>query len=316
MLATTASTMRGSGGKRLAGHLIAYAPWKKKKKNCHFVPALLDSLTDAKVTRHLHGTKESDENTAAAAPEAVPISRMSDSFLSGTAANYVESLEADHARGREVEPSWAHFLQAVASGAEPARLSEEYAKHSHDDVTVSNGRPASAVTVVSQEEEDLRGTKVLTLIQAFQSLGHRMADLDPLSLQKPEALGCLTPEFYDLTEEEMLQKITFHIPGSGIISVPMPKTVGQLVQELRDVYCDKIGYEFNHIADPSMKNWLLERIETPARTQYKTHEKKLILKRLSQSVLFEEFLNRKFPATKRFGLDGGWSLVPGMLRYE
>jgi 2-oxoglutarate dehydrogenase E1 component len=313
MLATTASTMRGSGSKRLAGHLIAYAPWKKKKKNCHFVPALLDSLTDAKVTRHLHGTKESDENTAAAAPEAVPISRMSDSFLSGTAANYVESLEADHARGREVEPSWAHFLQAVASGAEPARLSEEYAKHSHDDVTVSNGRPASAVTVVSQEEEDLRGTKVLTLIQAFQSLGHRMADLDPLSLQKPEALGCLTPEFYDLTEEEMLQKITFHIPGSGIISVPMPKTVGQLVQELRDVYCDKIGYEFNHIADPSMKNWLLERIETPARTQYQTHEKKLILKRLSQSVLFEEFLNRKFPATKRFGLDGGWSLVPGML---
>ncbi len=62
-----------------------------------------------------------------------------------------------------------------------------------------------------------------------------------------------------------------------------------------------------------MKNWLLERIETPGRSKHSHAERRLIHERLASSVLFEDFLNRKFPATKRFGLDGGWSLVPGML---
>ena len=255
------------------------------------------------------------------APKPVAMSEMSDSFMSGTSANYLESIEREHASGRNVETSWAKFLNAMDAGAEPSKLSQAYVdfvgeesgSHHHHHHHHHRGGGGD-VDVVKQD--DITGTKVLTLIQAFQSLGHRMADLDPLSLELPQYEACLEPEFYDLRHDEMLKTITFHIPGSGIITIPMPKTVGQLVQELKDVYCNKIGYEFNHISSPLMKNWLLERIETPARTQYNSYEKKLILERLAQSVLFEDFLNRKFTATKRFGLDGGWSLVPGMYYHD
>merc|ERR1711977_557748 len=214
----------------------------------------------------------SKKKKKAEAPKPVAMSEMSDSFMSGTSANYLESIEREHASGRNVETSWAKFLNAMDAGAEPSKLSQAYvdfvgeesgSHHHHHHHHHHHRGGGGDVDVVKQD--DITGTKVLTLIQAFQSLGHRMADLDPLSLELPQYEACLEPEFYDLRHDEMLKTITFHIPGSGIITIPMPKTVGQLVQELKDVYCNKIGYEFNHISSPLMKNWLLERIETPAR---------------------------------------------------
>ena len=54
-------------------------------------------------------------------------------------------------------------------------------------------------------------------------------------------------------------------------------------------------------------------VQEPTSGLYTKDQKFLMLERTARSVMFEDFLSRKFPATKRFGLDGGWSLIPGML---
>ena len=245
---------------------------------------------------------------ADANPKPVPIAQLSDSFISGSSANYLESIEADHARGEQVEPSWAAFLRAMDAGASPAEMSEAFSS--------SQGlapRLADDAAIAVAQTLDAKMTKVLALTQAYENLGHRMADLDPLGLQRPENLGCLTPEFYGLSGGDDVGCALKVEKGNGMVKVPVGGTVESLVAELRATYCDKIGYEFSHITKPEMRKWLLKGIGQPRSAWYDAGAKRLMLERTSQSVMFEDFLNRKFPATKRFGLDGGWSLIPGML---
>ncbi|UPR04650.1 E1 subunit of 2-oxoglutarate dehydrogenase [Chloropicon primus] len=247
----------------------------------------------------LHGTKGSER--AATAPDPKTVAQMNDSFLSASSANYVEALEAQHARGDEVEPSWAAFFEATAK-LSPQQLSEAY---SSSNVSIQG--------TLRSVETEAKMSRVLAMMQSFENLGHRMANLDPLGLHKPEDLGCLSPEFYGLDPEDPIKALVVPIKGNGMVSMSVDKTVGSLVQELKALYCGNIGYEFSHISNPEMRNWLLKNIQEPSSAWFDKEGKKKILERTAHSVMFEDFLNRKFPATKRFGLDGGWSLIPGML---
>lgn len=281
--------------------------------------AALPGLASEAQRRTLRGSRWVEQVKASAAaaqagaasPKPVPLSELGDSFISGTSANYLEAIEAAHAEGSaHVDKSWSNFLDAVASGASPSELSEAQARFASDPEAKSAFRRAKSANMTV--EDGVKSTKVLALVQAYENLGHRMADLDPLGLHKPKEEICLHPDFYGLDPEESLENLMLPITGKGMVSVPMHnKTVRQLVQDMREVYCGRIGYEFSHISSPDMRNWLQCQIETPS--AYTSEDKRLMMERTVRSVMFEDFLNRKFPATKRFGLDGGWSLIPGML---
>jgi 2-oxoglutarate dehydrogenase E1 component len=86
-----------------------------------------------------------------------------------------------------------------------------------------------------------------------------------------------------------------------------------MVQILKRTYCGSIGYEFMHISDPEQKDWLQRRIEGPDKHIVFTPEgKRAILNKLMEAETFEKFCGTKFVGTKRFGLDGGESLIPAM----
>ena len=89
----------------------------------------------------------------------------------------------------------------------------------------------------------------------------------------------------------------------------------EIVSILQDTYCGSIGVEYMHIQDPDQKRrWIQERIEQ-IRNQVPVHlaGKAAILERLTAGGgLFEKFLDKKYTGTKRFGLDGGESLIPAM----
>jgi len=88
-------------------------------------------------------------------------------------------------------------------------------------------------------------------------------------------------------------------------------TLSQIVDILKETYCGKIGVEFMHLTDPAEKSWVQERIEEPHnKTDFTPEGKKAIYERLVAAEGFERFLGVKYPGTKRFGLDGGESLVP------
>lgn len=67
-----------------------------------------------------------------------------------------------------------------------------------------------------------------------------------------------------------------------------------------------------HIANWEQQNWLRERLEAPKMMEYPPEQKKVLFKRLIRSTKFEDFLAKKYPSEKRFGLEGCEVLIPAM----
>src|SRR6202000_2247477 len=90
-------------------------------------------------------------------------------------------------------------------------------------------------------------------------------------------------------------------------------TIREILAILRRTYCADVGVQYMHITNPDEKAWLQQSIEGRAKEIVFTPEGKIaILKKLIESETFERFLAKRFPGTKRFGLDGGESLIPAM----
>jgi len=86
----------------------------------------------------------------------------------------------------------------------------------------------------------------------------------------------------------------------------------EIIEACERLYCGSYGIEYIHIPDREQCDWLRERIEVPTPFKYSVDEKRRILDRLIWGTNFEAFLATKYPNDKRFGLEGGESLIPGM----
>jgi 2-oxoglutarate dehydrogenase E1 component len=149
--------------------------------------------------------------------------------------------------------------------------------------------------------------KVDQIIRAYRFRGHMIAELDPLGKKRPIPPD-LNLEYYGLTETHMDEE--FSVEGVGPKDKPRMK-LRDLLQTLRNTYCRSIGVEYMHIDDLSIRRWLQTRMETtenrftiPKETQFR------ILTRLTDAVMFEEFIRRKFIGAKSFSLEGAESLIP------
>ena len=148
----------------------------------------------------------------------------------------------------------------------------------------------------------------LMLIRAYRIRGHLLANLDPLGLEQPTEHPELDPKTYGFKESDMDREIFINYV-LGLESA----TMREIIAVLKETYCNTIGIEFMHIQDPDEKAWIQERIETIRNQTHFTDRGKLaILGRLVETECFEQYLDKKFTGTKRFGLDGGESLVPGL----
>ena len=175
------------------------------------------------------------------------------------------------------------------------------------------------------------------LIRAYQVNGHLAAQLDPLGLHtrqafpfRPSNLGeplsedgyplMLTPGYHGFDEakdmdREMVFKGTSSGGNKGYLEelANMPKiTLRQIVKQLRETYCGTLSVEYMHIGDTKKCNWIRERVENPRWFKYDKEKKLHILERLCFADTFESFMAQKFNTTKRFGLDGGEAVVPGL----
>ncbi len=172
---------------------------------------------------------------------------------------------------------------------------------------------ASQQSAPQQSADDIRratmdSVRALMLIRAYRMRGHLAADLDPLKLKAPEAQPELDPATYGFLEADMDRPI-FLDKVLGLESAPMR----QILEIVKRTYCGTCAVEFMHITDPKQKAWLQERIEGPDKDITFTKEgKKAILNKLIEGEGFENFLNVKYTGTKRFGLDGGESMIPAL----
>lgn len=119
------------------------------------------------------------------------------------------------------------------------------------------------------------------LTYAFRLCGHLQAQLDPLGLTPPRSIDALTPQ-------------------AG--------TDPELIAQLRRAYCGTIGAEFMHLQDAQQRQWWIDRLETPSSTPLPL-SKERILALLTQAEGFETFCQKRFTGMRRFGLEGGESLI-------
>jgi 2-oxoglutarate dehydrogenase E1 component len=88
-------------------------------------------------------------------------------------------------------------------------------------------------------------------------------------------------------------------------------TLGTLIERLRNTYCRSIGVQFMHIGDLKVKRWLQERMErSENRITLARAEQLRILTKLTDAVIFEEFIQKKYLGAKSFSLEGSESLIP------
>ena len=158
------------------------------------------------------------------------------------------------------------------------------------------------------EKEKEQSVKAIALIRAYRIRGHLIANLDPLGLMKREYLNELNPLSHGFKKEDFNKKIYLQeYLDRGYA------TLKEIITFLKNTYCSTIGVEYMHISDPIEKKWFRERMEKKEnQLNFTNTGKKFILNKLIQAEGFEKFLAVKFVGTKRFGIDGGESLIPAL----
>ena len=146
------------------------------------------------------------------------------------------------------------------------------------------------------------------LIRTYRVRGHLAAKLDPLGLTKRDLPADLTPEYHGFSGAALDRKV--YLGGSLGLEYA---TVRELVAILQANYCGPVGLEYMHIADVEERRFLQDRLEGKDKEIHFTPEgKKAILSKVIHAEQYEKFLGKKYVGTKRFGLDGGESMIPAL----
>ena len=159
------------------------------------------------------------------------------------------------------------------------------------------GVPRPSLMATAEDEHLLvLVQKVQQMVHAYRLRGHLWADLDPLGLmEKPRSE--LTIENFDISERDL----NTVVPTGDIAGLGEQATVRQIISLLEETYCHAIGVEYMHIEDPTVRTWLRERMEaTGNRLTLSTQEQLMILEKLLDAEIFEQFLHTNFIGAKRF----------------
>jgi 2-oxoglutarate dehydrogenase E1 component len=258
------------------------------------------------------------------------------SFLQGANATYIDDLYARYEEDpTSVDPEWQEFFQSLkdtpadvqknAKGPSWSRLT--WPVTPRDELTSAldgnwaqvekavgikiaakaqaKGVELSAADVHQATRDSIRA---LMLIRAYRMRGHFHAKLDPLGIEPARDREELDPRTYGFTEADFDRRIFLdHVLGLEY------GTLREIVAICERTYCQTLGVEFMHISNAAQKAWIQERIEGPDKEISFTPEgRRAILNKLIETEGFEKFCDIKFTGTKRFGLDGGESLIPAL----
>ena len=246
------------------------------------------------------------------------VENYSEAFLTSTSPQYLDSLYRLYCESPEQVPaSWHEYFQS-----QQHNQSSFISTSSSSSTTITPGmfKPVTAGSDLATVQEHL---KVQLLVRAFQVRGHLRAKLDPLGINQGEK-NYPAPEldlgYYGFGQADLGKKFFL---GEGVLPAftqqrpDQQLTLGELYDNLQRIYCGTVGYEYTHIADRNLCNWIRARIEVPRNYahnpyEYNQGERKVILDRMVWSDSFERFVATKYPAEKRFGLEGCEALIPGM----
>ena len=207
------------------------------------------------------------------------------SFVGTSDVNAIEQLFIQYSQDpNSVDVSWRDFFK----GFEFSRTAYE---------SDGNAIPEN----VSKE------FKVINLIQGYRQRGHLFTKTNPVR-QRRTYEPTLQLENFGLSEKD--NETVFQ--AGNVIGIGSAK-LKDIVAHLEQTYCQSIGAEYIYMREPQVVKWLQDRMEKNRNTpSFTKQEKKTILKKLTQAVVFENYLHTKFVGQKRFSLEGGEAVIPAM----
>lgn len=212
------------------------------------------------------------------------------SYIANAHGDYIDQLYHSYKENPDtVDESWQRFFEGFEFSI--AKYGE-------------NGHTAEgAETMVSSKE-----TQVRNLIYAYRSRAHLKSDTNPVRERRKHTTR-LDLENFGLSESDL--EVEFEIGKElGLGKAKLSK----ILNSLSKIYLGSIGFEYNHIRDSQRFEWCKQRVESKESgaiaMEPTIEEKKLILSKLNEAVVFENFLHTKFLGQKRFSLEGGENTIP------
>ncbi|HEY5813092.1 MAG TPA: hypothetical protein VIT23_10630, partial [Terrimicrobiaceae bacterium] len=199
-----------------------------------------------------------------------------------------DNYERWRSNPQSVDADWAAFFEGFELG---------FAK------SEENGETATAEAAPGTLADSSLQTRVEALVYAYRTLGHTIADLDPLDLLK-RSNPLLTLKELGFQESELDQTVSSRFFHEG-----KKLKLRDMIRELEAIYCSTVGAEFMHIQNPRMRTWVLYKLEnrdSSLRGNAAIHRD--ILRKLYEAETFENFLHTKYGG-KRFSLEGGEALI-------
>lgn len=262
------------------------------------------------------------------------------SFLQGTNATYIDEIYARYEKDpSSVDAEWQEFFKSLNDQPADVRKNAEgpsweranWPLSPQDDLTsaldgnwaevekavgakiaakaqAKGGDKGAGLSSADLLQATRDSVRALMLIRSYRMRGHFHAKLDPLGIEAPRNREELDPRTYGFSEADFDRKIFLdHVLGLEY------GTLREITAICERTYCQTLGVEFMHISNAAQKAWIQERIEGPDKEISFTREgRRAILMKLIEAEGFEKFCDTKFTGTKRFGLDGGESLIPAL----
>jgi 2-oxoglutarate dehydrogenase E1 component len=212
------------------------------------------------------------------------------SFLNAAHTGFIGDLYEQYLKNPDaVEPSWRSFFQGYDLANENYSLTD--------------------VEEISSEipEEVRKEFFVIDLINGYRTRGHLFTKTNPVR-DRRKYTPSLAVENFGLSQNDL--STVFN--ASDILGIG-PKTLSEIISHLENIYCNSIGVEYMYLRNPAELKWWQDRInKNDNLPNYNSDSKKYILQKVNQAVGFENFLQTKYVGQKRFSLEGGESLIPGL----
>ncbi|MDI2091061.1 2-oxoglutarate dehydrogenase E1 component [Commensalibacter oyaizuii] len=153
--------------------------------------------------------------------------------------------------------------------------------------------------------------RAMQLVQAYRSLGHTQAKIDPLGLQPRHSHSELDPKTYGFDEKDLDRQIFFGKATQNFLSGDT-HTLREVIKTLQQIYCRSIAWEYMYLQETEQRQWLMQKIETLKASPLTNEDKKRILQQLTEAVGLESFCQKRYVGVKRFGLDGAEATIPAL----
>ena len=248
----------------------------------------------------------------------------------GVSPAFIEQLYARFKAAPDaVEPAWRGMFEGLeGAGSGPSWNNAAWPPATTDDLTAAldptqmepapkpakgGAKPAPAAAPASSQADVINAAsdaiRVQLLVRTYRVRGHLAANLDPLGLAGTRELPAdLKTDYYGFTDADIDRPVYL----GGTLGMEWA-SVREVVDTLRANYCGNVGLEYMHIADVEERRFLQERMEGKDKgVDFTPEGKKAILNKVVEAEQWERFCGRKYVGTKRFGLDGGESMIPAL----